>query len=303
MNKKSAMLVTAAGILWGCIGIFVRRLSGWGLASMEIVEIRAVFAALFLLPVLLIRDRSLLKIRLKDLWIFLGTSLFSVLFFNFCYFSAIRLLSLSAAAVLLYTAPAFVMVLSFFLFHESFTGRKVAALVLTFLGCLCVSGIGGAGAGAGAGSFSMAGLLAGLGAGIGYAMYSIFGRYAINRGYQSLTITFWTFAIASAGTLLMQPQGSLWTAVFHSPKILGYGAGLGLFSTVLPYLFYTAGLKGMENGTASVIASIEPVTASLIGIILFHETGTWQSWLGVVLVLSGIVLCSMRKSTAEEVPA
>ena len=85
--------------------------------------------------------RELLRIRLRDLWCFLGTGIGSIVFFNYCYFKTISLTSMSVAAVLLYTAPAIVMVLSRILFGERFTVRKVTALVMTFVGCIFVTGI------------------------------------------------------------------------------------------------------------------------------------------------------------------
>lgn len=100
--------------------------------------------------------------------------------------------SLSVAAVLLYTAPAFVMVLSYLLFHEKFTVRKSIALVLTFVGCVFVTGIIGSSQ-----TLSGKGILIGIGAGFGYALYSIFGRFALKKGYDSFTISFYTFFCCS----------------------------------------------------------------------------------------------------------
>lgn len=73
---------------------------------------------------------------------FLGTGLCSIVFFNICYFTAIQLTTLSMAAILLYTAPSIVMVLSILLFKEAFTPVKALCLVLAFAGCVLVSGLG-----------------------------------------------------------------------------------------------------------------------------------------------------------------
>ena len=184
----SVVLVLAAGGMWGCMGLLVRPLNEIGLVTMDICFLRGFVTFVVMLAGLLILDREALKIRLKDIWCFIGTGALSVSFFNFCYFKTITLTSLSVAAVLLYTAPAFVMVMSFFLFKESMTKRKVLALLVAFAGCILVSGLGTDG-----GSLNTRGILVGLGAGFGYALYSIFGRYALQRGYGSLTITFYTF--------------------------------------------------------------------------------------------------------------
>ncbi len=137
-----------------------------------------------------------MRVRLRDFWCFLGTGIGSIVFFNYCYFTAVRMMSLAAAAVLLYTAPAFVMLMSAVLFREKMTGRRVLSVLLTFAGCAFVTGFAGSG-------ISASGILVGLGAGFGYALYTIFGHYAIERGYDSLTITFYTFLVAAVTSLFM----------------------------------------------------------------------------------------------------
>ena len=133
-NMWAALPVLAAGTLWGLMGLFVRRLNAAGLGSMEVAELRILTGLALVGLYLLIARRDLLRVRLRDLWCFFGTGVISLLLFSNCYFTAMRYASLSAAAVLLYTAPAFVMVLSLLLFRERLTARKGAALGLAFLG-------------------------------------------------------------------------------------------------------------------------------------------------------------------------
>lgn len=294
MSKKniSFVFIVLAGVLWGCIGLFVRTINAWGIASMELVSLRAIVTAVVMFFVLLIKDKSLLKIKLKDLWCFIGTGIFSVIFFNFCYFKTITLSSLSVAAVLLYTAPTFVMVMSYFLFKEKFTSRKVIALVITLVGCLFVTGVFSS-------SISMTPLsvLTGLGAGFGYALYSIFSRYAIERGYGSFTITFYTFLIAAVGSLFIANMSIVSNTLFVDPLRIVISVGFGIVSTILPYLFYTAGLKEVENGKASIIVSIEPVTATILGLIVFGESLTVSGVIGIVLVIAALVICNVEEKT------
>ena len=74
-----------AGVCWGSIGLFIRRFNAAGLYSMDMVVLRSVSTCLFLFLFLLFYDRSLLKIRLRDIWCFLGTGIVSMVFFNFCW--------------------------------------------------------------------------------------------------------------------------------------------------------------------------------------------------------------------------
>ena len=290
-NKKviSAILVLVAGSLWGFMGLLVRSLNEVQLSSMDICFVRAVVTFVCMLVGLLILNRKALKIRLKDLWCFVGTGAFSVAFFNYCYFKTITLTSLSVAAVLLYTAPAFVMLMSAVLFKESLSVKKLVALGFAFLGCAFVSGIIG-----GAGALTLPGLLCGLGAGFGYALYSIFGRYALEKGYSSVTISFYTFLFATLSTFFFVDAKEIIGVVTGSWQLGLKTVFLVLLVTLFPYLSYTKGLSGVENGTASVLASIEPVMATLVGILIYKESMTMQNILGICMVIGSIILINLN---------
>ena len=193
-------------------------------------------------------------------------------------------MSLASAAVLLYTAPAFVMILSRLLFREPLTGPKLLSLVLTFAGCVLVTGVLSSQP-----NLTTAGVLLGLGSGLGYALYTIFGRYALQRGYTAKTITFYTFLIAGLAVSLGNGTERVAAAVLD-PSALAWMLALGVCSTVLPFLLYTLGLTRLEGGRASIIASIEPVTAAVLGIVYYAEVPSLMTLAGMLLVLLGIVI-------------
>lgn len=289
MKEKTAPLcILAAGTLWGTMGIFVRHFQSLGLSSMEIGTLRTLMGVLITGIYLFLRHRSLLKIRLKDLWCFLGTGIVSLFFMNLTYFTAMKHTSLAVAGVLLYTAPIFVMLLSALLFREQITRKKLLALTLAFLGCVLVSGIGTDS------RVSLPGLLYGLGAGISYAMYSVFGRYAIRRGYSSWTMTFYTFLFCSVLNIFLC-DWQLVLPVAAAPVELLWIGGLGLVTAFSPYILYSLGLEAMENGRASILASIEPVVAAVISVVVFRETLSLTAALGIVLVLSAIIMLAKKE--------
>ena len=171
MKKKLSMLyILLAGSLWGSMGVYVRKMNAYGLSALEIVQIRITLSLIFVGVYLLLFHREYLKIRLKDLWCFIGTGLVSQLAFSWFDFTGMTITSLSVMSVLLATAPIFVMLLSLILFHEKLTRRKVLALLITFSGCFLVSGIGTAA------QAPLKGILFGLASGFTYALYSIFSR-------------------------------------------------------------------------------------------------------------------------------
>ena len=289
MKKYAILSILMSGILWGCMGLFVRTLGGVGLTSMDIVFLRAVVTAAVMILFLLIYDRKKLIIKLKDIWCFLGTGIASITFFNYCYFKCMTVASLSVAAVLLYTAPAIVMVLSYFLFRERFSVKKAISLVMTFAGCVLVTGVLG-----GDGVINAKGVLYGLGAGLGYALYSIFSRYALERGYNTFTITCYTFIVSALATIFFTDVHRVIGVACMDARLVALSVALGIVCTVAPYILYTLGLSHVENGQASIIASIEPVTASVIGVVVFDEKMRVQGVIGMVLVIVALVICNMR---------
>ena len=295
MKKLSILFVFLAGCLWGgFMGIFVRLLTDAGFSHMEIAFLRSVGTVLLFAPILLVRDRSLFRIRLKDVWCFAGTGIASITFFNFCYFYAIEKTSLSVAAVLLYTSPIFVLTLSALFFHEPITKQKLFALSLCLIGCTLVSGVFSEG------RFTFLGILAGVGAGLGYALYSVFSRAALARGYQTLTVLFYTFLFSSVTTALFIDVPHAVTLLAPSPRLWLLALLLSVVVTVAPYLFFTVGLNYIENGTASIVASVEPVAATLTGILLYHEIPTGLEILGILLVLTAIALLNLPKKETSQ---
>ncbi|MCC5913660.1 MAG: EamA family transporter [Balneolaceae bacterium] len=290
VQLKAALMVAGAAFLWGCIGIIVELLTEAGLSPLQIVSVRVVTAFVILLVWMLLFKRDLVPIKAKHLGYFLGTGILSICFFNWSYFTAIRETSLSVAVVLLYTGPAFVVIMSRYLFGERITRNKSLAIICTLMGVFLVSELV-----PGGGMITGYGLMAGIGAGFGYALYSIFSKYALQH-YRPLTITFWTFAIASLFMVSVNGHTFINSDIsFINSDILIASLLLGVLITVVPYLLYTEGLKRMEAGRASIIAIVEPVAAAMLGLWLFGDTLTVWQWTGVILILASVIIIYRKR--------
>lgn len=281
----SVLLIIAAGCLWGTMGLFVHTLNGMGITTMQMVEIRAIVTAVVLFSGISICRPSLLKIRLRHIWCFAGAGILSIVFFNFCYFATIEKTSMSVAAVLLYTSPVFVMLLSWALFRERFNVKKWIALILAVGGCVLVSGLL-----TGSAPLTLSGFLTGIGAGFGYALYSIFSRFAIRYGYSGWTITAYTFLFAAIGGAVLTDFGGIVRVISVSPiQTLLFFIVFAAVTTLLPYVAYTFGLQHTENSKAAVIVSIEPVVAALLGL----TRGEYPDLItvcGIICILTAVVL-------------
>ena len=275
--------ILAAAALWGIIGIWNRNLMALGLSPTGIVLVRNLGGMALLAVIFALRDRSVFRVKREHIKYFLGTGIVSVVLFTCCYFTCQKLCSLAVASILLYTAPSFVVLLSAILWKEPVTKKKLLALLLTLVGCACVCGVFAGGL-----SVTVPGILLGLGSGFFYALYSIFGRYALAH-YDSMTVTVWTFIFAGPASLVLARPAELAGAFVH-PSAWLLALGLVVLSTVLPYVFYTWGLARVEAGQASIMASLEPVVAALMGVAVFGEPMSALTLAGIVLVLSGVVI-------------
>ena len=289
--KKYDISILAAGVFWGVIGLFTRNLGAFGIESEGVLLIRSGGCAVLFLLFALLRDPKMLKIRLKDLWLFVCFGLGSTLFFTYCYYRSIELGSLSAACTLMYSAPVFVMVISLFVFREKFTRRKLLALLCAVVGCCLVSGLLEGGA-----ALSLAGTVFGLLAGIGYAFYSVCIKALSNRGYDSLTINVYGWSLCVLGGLVLWGPAPA-APMFEGGTCLWLCLGLIVISGFLPSLLYSWGLRGEEAGKGAVMASIEPVVASLMGVAVFHESISVPGVLGVLLVLGAVVILNTGAKT------
>lgn len=293
MNRYIAA-VLGAGFAWGFMGLFTRILADAGIGPAGSVAIRCGTGALCFLLFLLAKNVNQLRIQVRDLWCFVGTGVVSLLFFTYCYFNAIELMSLSAAAILLYTAPMIVVVLSAIFFRERITRPKVIAMVLAFAGCALVSGVTGGVA------LTPTGLLFGLGAGFGYALYTIFSRFALQRGYSPTTINFYSCLFAASGAFLIWRPADAVSIMFSSASVFAWCVGLGVITCFVAYALYTYALTGLENGRAAVVCSIEPVVASVLGVVVFHEVMTVPMLAGVTLVLLAIAVLNSNPQSATD---
>jgi drug/metabolite transporter, DME family len=284
------ILIAISAIMWGIIAIFVRKLTSLGFTPMDIVTIRVVTALLLLGMIGLIKFPGQMKIQIRDGKYFIGTGIFSIVLFNWCYFTSINQLSLSFAVILLYTAPAFVVVLSYLFLKESMDSMKIISVIGTLIGCILIVGINLKETP----SMTLVGILTGLGAGFGYALYTIFGKFALLK-YRPFTVTFYTFLVASIPLLVFTDlfeKGS----ILYSKEVILYGVGLGLFPTVLAYLFYTKGLEKMESSKASIIATVEPVAATLLSVFLFKEDFGVLQFIGTAFILLSVILINLPKT-------
>ncbi len=289
MKKYAWLFILAAGILWGSMGMFVDRLTDMGFTTLQSAALRICSAALMYVIFVLITNKKLLKIRFRDFPVFCGLGILSILSMTCFYFLAIRNTSYSVAAILLYTAPIMVSVMSAVFFKEKFGKAKLIALAIAFLGCIMVSGLSSGE------NIKPVGMLFGLISGLAYALYSIFGKVALEK-YHPYTVSTYAFVFAAAGTLFVcDMPGIINTSVQQDVSQLIINIVLtGLITAVMPFVLYTIGLKNTDAGKAAIIASVEPLAATVCGVLKGQSLGL-GAICGIVCILTAVIIVSLPK--------
>ena len=175
-KTMSYLFVILAAICWGSIGVFNLLLASAGVDMSNRVFVRNFFSFVLLTLVFALVRREVFRVRLRDIPIFMGSGLLSILTLSWVYFNCQMECSLAVAAILLYLAPSMVVLMSAALWKSPITRRKVAALALALLGCALVSGVVG-----GELTGTPRGLLFGVASAFCYATYTIFAHYGLAR--------------------------------------------------------------------------------------------------------------------------
>lgn len=294
-GKKSfigELFVVVSAVLWGMISLVTRPLAEMGFSAVQMTVVRSLLTVIIMAVVLVIKDKSLFRIELKDIPIFIGTGIISFLFFNFCYMNSIKENSVSVAAMLLYTSPIWITILSRIIFKEKITLVKILSLVGAVVGTALLTLSQQV-------STSPIGLLYGIGSGFGYALYTIFGKFA-GKKYSFLTTVFYTFVFSTIGGIpLCNPVGLVENVVLNPNSII-YFLVCSVFMTVLPYIFYTFGMLKISAGKAGIIAIAEPVVASVVGVIAFSEGIGVVGVIGILVVIASLVVLELKKDGETE---
>lgn len=291
-NKISTLLPIIAGALWGSVGVFVRGFTNGNIDNVSILVMRVLFAAIMMFVFIAIKDKSLLKINLKDVWVFACGGIVAMFGMNFCYNNAINSLSLSLAGVLLALSPVFVMFLAAILFKEKITARSIVCMIFALIGCTMASGVIGGGEIA----FSTSGILFGIAAAFFYGLTSIFSKIAMEKGCHALTVTFYSMLILAIVLLpfadwklvgeyvMVSPANNIIFILMHS-----------LCTAVLPYLLYNLALSNVDASLASIlVAGAEPSAAMIFGIIFFAEMPSVVSILGLVVTIVALTILVIK---------
>jgi len=280
------MLLAASS--WALIGPVSRLALDSGIAPVEVAFWRALFGgALFAAHAL---ARRLPRPRGRSLG---GAVLFGVLgvaLFYLSYQYAVAYGGAALASVLLYTAPAWVVLGSRVFLDQPIRPYGAGLVALTLLGVTLLAWpLGGW-------TFYPAGAVWGLVSGLAYAGYYVYGKLQFARSHPVALL-----AVAlPVGALVLLP----WVRFAHkSMEVWAALAVLSAVSTYLAYLFYGLGLRRLEATRASLVATLEPVLASLLAFVWWGERFSLFGYLGAALVILAVAGAAVEPWLSRRRPA
>lgn len=279
------LAVAAAASTWGTLGIFSKMLYADGVSFESLVAFRAVVGWVAVMAFLLATGGARrLGVSGRDLVFLVPLGLVGIGLFYLFYFYTVRESAVGTAAVLLYSSPAFVVLLAWLFLGEGLGPAKLLALGLTVGGVFLV-----------AGAYDPANLevtptvlVTGLLAGLTYGLYSIFGRPVAGRLGPAVILS---YALFFGGVLLsVAAVPTLHTLAGLSLTSYALLLMLAVVHTTLAFALYTFGLGRLGAGRAAIVATVEPVVAGVLGTVLLGEALTVPKVVGAALVVSGAVL-------------
>ena len=289
MKKSAFFCIVIAGVLWGSSGLFSDWLTPFGFSPVQMTTFRGVVSTLFMLPFILFSNPKLLKVPKAEIIYLIGSgvSLFAT---AYTYFAAIKASSVSTAVILMYTAPVFVLIYSVLFLGEKLDFLKGMSIFLMIIGCALVSGI------VGGMKFSLYGVLFGMASGISYSAYNILTKILTLYKVNTITVSNYNFIIMSIVGLIVSNPSEMLSLTAARPDSIVIIIGLGLFTCILPYVFYNTGLSAIPAGTATALGIIEPLSATLLSVLFIGEKLTLPLIIGMLLIITAVVVLAIHKT-------
>ncbi len=292
-SKINLAFVVLAALCWGISGGIGSILIAEGWGAFVVSFYRGAIGLLFVLVWLVLRpQRSGLTNR--RLWFWSAIAGLGVAGNFGFYFASIAQGSVAVAATLMYCAPIFIYIVSFALNLERPTPLKWIAIAVVTVGIVLLTSIYNVGAS----SITPLGLGFGLLAGLSYAVFMFAFKYAARYGSPQAILT---IAFAILVVLLAWPSDRAQIAAVLNAPVRPLFAILGILGAGLSFRFHIVGLRAIAPAAASIAATIEPVTASLFGVLVLHERLDGLQVLGMGLILvavTGLSLASNRRTSS-----
>lgn len=292
-RRVSLVAVVISAACFGTLGVLTQLAYRQGAAPLPLLAWRFALVSLLMAAYQLVRNASVLRVGLGDLGRYAALSLSGYGASSVCFFFALQFATPSVVAVLLYTYPAMVAVLSAVFLGERLTRARVAAIALTFAGCALVVGLF-----SGQAQASGTGIALGLGAALGYSVFNLL-SYRSMKSKPRMVLMTYTFGISAIaiGAITLATGGTLSVAAWPI-TLWGLLALIVLVPTFIAVLLYLNGIRRLGPAQAAIVSTAEPLFTIALSAVVLHERLTPLQMAGAALVVAGVVAAEWHTPTA-----
>lgn len=274
------LLIVCATALWGMLGIFTMRLDEYGLNVYEISLIRSAICAAGIAAIMVLTERSAMRIRKEHLLFFISMGLAKTLC-TYTMFAAQLEIPIALASVLQMTSPFTVMIFAWLMFGEKIRKTGVIAAIIALIGCVIVSdALSGPG-------FGLVGILLGLASAVFLSLNVVGTKRSTKIGYTGNTFILYSnlfsavFAVFGVG--FGGDFGNIARAMTDLPAV-GDALMLSLGCTMLPLFLQAKALDRLDAGIVATVGMLEIVFAVLFGYMV-GETLTVTNLIGILIIM------------------
>ncbi len=283
-EARGYLLIAAACILWGTMGIFGKLAFGYGINPVVLIALRLLTSSLTIIVPVTLFKRGLFQIQKRDLPRFLIFGLVATALQRISYFYAVDLTTATIAAVLFYTYPILVAICATLFFKEKVTFSVILAIILTFSGATLVvkayetSWL----------TANLSGVIFGLLSSVFFVFYFFITKELRNR-YPSWTLILYGDSI---GAVALTPMifSSFYEIVNYPQQLWLLIFTIAWFPSLLAHLLYSYSLKHVESSKGSVLGVLEPLSAAVFSATILRENFEPLQIIGVALALTGVIL-------------
>jgi drug/metabolite transporter (DMT)-like permease len=212
---------------------------------------------------------------------------------SFLDFIGLQYVGAGIGRLILYLYPTLVLLISFLFLHRRPTRRQLAALVITYAGVALI--LSSQAHGGAEGRLFMLGALFVFASSLFYATYLVAGGELVKR-VGSMRFTAYSMAVATAPAVVQFFALEPWSALELPGKVWFYAILLATFTTVLPLFIQAEALKRVGAAEFALIGALGPVSVAVTSALGLDERFTWIQAVGGALVISGVLLVSLKRS-------
>lgn len=285
---KGYLFILGATTFWGIAATIAKYLFNQNTDPLILVQTRMTFSFLIIILIFIVKNPQMIKIRIKDIYMFALLGIVGGAGSNFTYYFTIAQTNVASAILLQYLAPLLVLTYSTLAGEEHVTIPKFLAGIVSLIGCY----IAVAGNDFSIININQLGLLTGIGSAFCWGFANVLLRRLLKK-YNMWTCLIYSFMFASIFWIVINPPWKILSAGYSGNSWLMF-FGFAIISVLIPHSLYFSGMRYLTASRAIITATFEPIVAIITAFIFLNEILNLIQIFGALLVITAIALLQIK---------